>query len=129
MFIHHCYAIRGSPGGGLKFNAKPEGYVEDTGRLSCWSYSEDGTISQDVNERLEGNVHFSPALQYLPDDEPFISWVCTMTRMGVLRWVLFMAGQPHPQYEGYVFKPAQLPHTSPRWLKETSYKSTQLTAR
>jgi hypothetical protein len=112
----------------LKFNAKPEGYVEGAGRLSRWSYSEDGTASQDVNERLEGDVHFSPTTQYTPDDEAFISWVCTLTPTGVLRWVRFTAGQPHPQYAGYVFKPAQLPRAVPRWLKETSYKSTQLPA-
>ncbi|KDN37570.1 LOW QUALITY PROTEIN: hypothetical protein RSAG8_10087, partial [Rhizoctonia solani AG-8 WAC10335] len=118
----------GGPGGALKFNAKPEGYVEGTGRLSRWSYSEDGTTSQDVNERLEGDVHFSPAIQYTPEDDAFTSWVCTLTPAGVLRWVRFTAGQPHPQHAGYVFKPAQLPRVVPRWLKETSYKSTQLPA-
>ncbi|KAG9120425.1 hypothetical protein FRC07_004085 [Ceratobasidium sp. 392] len=115
----------GGPGGPLKFNSKPDSYEEVAGRLSRWSHSEDGTTSQDPKERVEGDVHFSPTSPH--SDNPFVSWVCTLEQhTGVLRWVRFRAGQPHPGYEGYVFKPAQLPRTPPRWLKEASYRSTQL---
>ncbi|KAG9114896.1 hypothetical protein FRC07_007607, partial [Ceratobasidium sp. 392] len=62
----------GGPGGPLKFNAKPDNYEEDVGRLSRWSYSEDGTTSQDPNERVEGDVHFSPTSPY--NEESFMSW-------------------------------------------------------
>ncbi|KAG8765478.1 hypothetical protein FRC12_007475 [Ceratobasidium sp. 428] len=114
----------GGPGGGFKFNSKPAGVDESMLRKARWSYSEDGPTSQNPNERLEGDVHFSPATE--PGDESFICWVCTLSSVGLMQWVCFRAGQPHPQYAGFVFKPPQLPQTPPRWIKESSYKSTQL---
>ncbi|KAG9097580.1 hypothetical protein FRC06_007406 [Ceratobasidium sp. 370] len=110
----------GGPGGGFKFNSKPQGHNENALRMARWSYSEDGTSSQNAHERLEGDVHFSPAMEY--DEEQFISWVCALSNTGLPRWVHFKAGQPHPKYTGYVFRPAQLPQTQPRWIKETSYR-------
>ncbi|KAG8778633.1 hypothetical protein FRC12_024878 [Ceratobasidium sp. 428] len=114
----------GGPGGGFKFNSKPAGVDESMLRKTRWSYSEDGPASQNPNERLEGDVHFSPATE--PGDKSFICWVCTLSSVGLMQWVCFRAGQPHPQYAGFVFKPPQLPQTPPRWIKESSYKSTQL---
>ncbi|KAG8731719.1 hypothetical protein FRC12_019609, partial [Ceratobasidium sp. 428] len=114
----------GGPGGGFKFNSKPAGADESMLRKARWSYSEDGPALQDPNERIEGDMHFSPATE--PGDEVFICWVCTLLSVGLMQWVCFRAGQLHPQYVGSVFKPPQLPHTPPRWIKESSYKSTQL---
>ncbi|KAG8772879.1 hypothetical protein FRC12_002851 [Ceratobasidium sp. 428] len=114
----------GGPGGGFKFNAKPAGVPESTLRRARWSYSEDGLVLQNPNERLEGDVHFSPSAE--GDKEQFICWVCALSNVGLLQWVRFTAGQPHPQYVGSVFKPPQLPQMPPRWIKESTYKSTQL---
>ncbi|KAG9084349.1 hypothetical protein FS749_005301 [Ceratobasidium sp. UAMH 11750] len=61
----------GGPGGPMKFGTKPDGYMEVPGQAARWSYSEDGTHSQDVHDRMWGDVHFSPALD--DDDGPFDS--------------------------------------------------------
>ncbi|KAG9080552.1 hypothetical protein FS749_007967 [Ceratobasidium sp. UAMH 11750] len=114
----------GGPGGAMKFGTKPEGYTEVLGQTARWSYSEDRIHSQDVHDRMWGDVHFCPALD--DDDGPFVSWVRALAQNGEPRWVHFSAGQPHPQYGGYVFRPAQLPRMAPHWLKETSYKAVQL---
>ncbi|KAG8691143.1 hypothetical protein FRC11_006419 [Ceratobasidium sp. 423] len=107
---HYGTKWTGGPGGALKFNAKPEGFVEGVDR---WSYSENTPKSALITERLEGDVHFCPIADYLPEEEPFKSWVCVSGPDGLLRWVEFSAGQPHPRYRGFVFKPAELPRKSP----------------
>ncbi|KAG9094071.1 hypothetical protein FS749_013181 [Ceratobasidium sp. UAMH 11750] len=115
----------GGPGGVLKIHARSD--VDEN--VHRWTYSEQGPSSANEEGRFEGDVHFSPIQQFLPDDTPFKSWVCVLSAPRVLSWVEWQAGHPHPNgalLKGYVFKPAQLPRTPPRWVKETSYKSTQL---
>ncbi|KAG8729980.1 hypothetical protein FRC11_007604 [Ceratobasidium sp. 423] len=118
---HYGTKWTGGPGGALKFNAKPEGFVEGVDR---WSYSEDPPKSALTTKQLEGDIHFHPVKQYLPEEEPFNSWVCISGPEGLLQWIEFLAGQPHPHFKGFVFKPAELPRKSPRWVRESSYKST-----
>lgn len=89
-----------------------------------WSFSQEGPVSCAVDDRLEGDIHFSPATadEHMFSDEPFVSWVSVCDSTG-LRWRQWEGGQPHPRFKGFVLKPAQLPRTPPRWVKESSYKS------
>ncbi|QRW11168.1 hypothetical protein RhiLY_10167 [Ceratobasidium sp. AG-Ba] len=93
----------GPNGGRIKFIAKPANYDEKA--LSRWSYSIDRPES-DEDERLEGNIHFSPATLKASSD-PFMYWL-------------------HPCYKGFVLQSAQAKtRTPPHWVKESSFRSSR----
>ncbi|KAG8716031.1 hypothetical protein FRC09_016105 [Ceratobasidium sp. 395] len=113
----------GPRGGPLKLNSKahrPDAWVDG---LYRWSYSVAAPVSAETSDRMPGDVHFCPNTdKYAEEDEPFTSWVVTAGSTG-RRWVEFAAGQPHPEYKGWVFQEAKLPKTPPRWVKEATFKA------
>ncbi|KAG9077694.1 hypothetical protein FS749_010388 [Ceratobasidium sp. UAMH 11750] len=112
----------GPNGGQIKFFAKPTNYDEDA--LSRWSFSVDKPES-DADERVEGDIHFSPAMLRSGND-PFAYWVCVWQNGNGPRWVRFQCGQQHPHYRGFVLQSAQAKtRTPPHWVKETSFKSSR----
>ncbi|QRV87065.1 hypothetical protein RhiJN_15083 [Ceratobasidium sp. AG-Ba] len=111
----------GPNGGRIKFIAKPANY--DDKALSRWSYSINRPEA-DEDERLEGDIHFSPATLRASTD-PFMYWVCIWHNHGP-RWVRFQCGQPHPCYKGFVLQSAQAKtRTPPHWVKESSFRSSR----
>ncbi|KAG8714289.1 hypothetical protein FRC08_012125 [Ceratobasidium sp. 394] len=120
--LRQSTAWNGPDGGQIKFNAKPADY--DKHALSRWSYSTDGPDFEAVNERTEGDIHFSPA-KLKTGSDPFAYWVCVWYNDGP-RWVRFMCGQQHPCYAGFVLQSAQVKAKSPaHWVKESSFKSSR----
>ncbi|KAG9098031.1 hypothetical protein FRC06_006905 [Ceratobasidium sp. 370] len=113
----------GPRGGGIKFNAKaprPEGWVDGAYR---WSYSTGAPVSAALYDRLPGDIHFCHSTEpYADEGGPFTTWVARGDSKG-LRWVEYTAGQPHPQFNGWVLQEAALPKTPPRWVKEATFKA------
>lgn len=111
----------GAEGGQLKFcgKTKPAGAAQE---LSRWSYSDQGPDASSAQERVEGDIHFSPS-NYRGTNEPFLYWVCTSGTKGKgNRWLRYNCGQPHPRYAGFVLRP-QSGNLAPRWLREPSFKA------
>ncbi|KAG9074382.1 hypothetical protein FS749_014063 [Ceratobasidium sp. UAMH 11750] len=108
----------GSLGGELTMHGLPDG-VDNL--LHRWTFSEDGLGSMDATGRTEGDVHFSTMRQRLPSDPPFKSWVAVRVGEDRLQWTEWQGGHPHPWLTGYVFKPAQLARTQPRWIKKQTW--------
>ncbi|CAE6451875.1 unnamed protein product [Rhizoctonia solani] len=113
---------QGPNGGAITFRAKPVDF--NSKAFSRWSYSGKGPKNSVVDERTEGDIHFSPS-NSTGTNEPFNYWVCVNTLRG-LRWVNFSCGQPHPLYPAFVLKPANVGNSAPpKWVKAASFRASR----
>ncbi|EUC60718.1 hypothetical protein RSOL_361990, partial [Rhizoctonia solani AG-3 Rhs1AP] len=116
------YEWFGPSGGPIKFFTKPENLKPEDALRMRWSYGLDGPDHDDVEQQMEGDIHFCPS-RGRGTNESFRYWICIQTNRG-LRWTSYSVGQQHPAYRGFVLKGAvSKTKNPPRWVKEASFKS------